>query len=99
MKKPKVLIIFAKSGTETSTRYGGFVKRIKKNGGFKYADVDYVALEDMLFRTMDDGRAKVHDPIRKINLAHYSFVYFKSWQSMPTLAASAGFYLQGMGIP
>lgn len=99
MKKPKVLIIFAKSGTETSTRYGGFVKRIKKNGGFKYADVDYVALEDLLFRTMDDGRAKVHDPIRKINLAHYSFVYFKSWQSMPTLAASAGFYLQGMGIP
>ena len=99
IKKPRILIVFAKRGTETSTRFAGFVKRIQKNGGFKYATVDYVALEDLLFRTMDDGRAKVHDPIRKINLAHYSFVYFKSWQSMPTLAASAAFYLEGMGIP
>lgn len=99
MNKPKILFVFARHGSDTSTRFGGFVKRIAKNGGFAYAEADYVALEDLIFHIKNGETAKVFDPIRNINLAQYSFVYFKSWQSMPRLAASAALYLEAQGIP
>lgn len=98
-KQPRILFIFAKHGSDTSTRFGGFIKRIKKNGGFKYADVDYVALEDLLFQVKGPGKARVFDPVRKIDLKDFNFVYFKSWQSMPELASAAARYLEAMGIP
>lgn len=99
MNKPKVLFIFARRGSDTSTRFGGFAKRIAKNGGLAYATTDYVALEDLIFHIKDGETARVFDPIRNIDLAKYSFVYFKSWQSMPRLAASAAIYLEAQGIP
>jgi len=99
IKKPRILFVFAKRGTGTSTKIGGFVKRIINNGGLAYADVDYVALEDLIFHIKSKHEARVYDPTRKIDLHEYSFVYFKSWQSMPELAAAAALYLEGMGIP
>lgn len=98
-KKPKILIVFARHGSDTSTKFGGFVKRLRNNGGFAYADVDYVALEDLRFRIIDATHTEVVDPVRGIDLAQYAFVYFKSWQSMPELAAAAAAYLEACGIP
>lgn len=97
-KRPKILIIFAKRGTDTSTRFGGFARRIQKNGGFAYADVDHVALEDLLFHIVDEATADIYDPRTAVHVKDYDFVYFKSWQSMPSLAASVALYLEGMGI-
>lgn len=96
--KPKLLIIVAKKASDTSTRYGGFVRRIVKNGGFAYADVDIVALDELLF-TVDDTQASVKTLDGRIDLSAYAFVYFKSWQAMPELAAAAAHYLEGLGIP
>lgn len=98
-KKARVLIVFAKHGTPTSTRFGGFVKRIQKNGGFTYAEVDYVALEDLIFRVYSRQKARVFDPERNIEVSDYSFVYFKSWQSMPDEASALAHYLEGIGVP
>lgn len=99
IKHPRVLFIFGKRGSDTSTRFAGFVKRIQKNGGLQYADVDCVALEDLVFHIKPGKKARVYDPISKIDLKNYSFVYFKSWQSMPESAAAAAHFLEGMGIP
>lgn len=99
IKRPKVLIIFAREVSEKSTRFGGFVRRIQKNGGFKYADVDYVALEKLIFHIKNKQIATVYDPERNINVGDYSFVYFKSWQSMPETAASVAHFLEAKGIP
>lgn len=99
IKKPKVLIVFTRQGTDTSTKFGGFVKRIQKNGGFGYADVDYVALEKLVFHIQDKDHAKIYDPIRDIDLSAYSFVYFKAWQSMPEYASSVAHFLEAQGIP
>ncbi len=97
--KPKILIVFAKHGSDTSTRFGGFVKRIRANGGFKYAEVDYVALEDLIFRVYSAKKARVFDPVRNIETSDYSFVYFKAWQSMADEASSLARYLEGVGVP
>lgn len=100
IKKPRILIVFAKRGTATSTRFGGFVTRIKNAGGFEYADVvDCVALEDLVFRIYSTKKARVLDINSTIDVSTYDFVYFKSWQSLPAEAASLAFYLEGMGIP
>ena len=99
VKKPKVLFLFARQGTETSTKYGGFVKRIQKNGGLSYADVDVAALENLIFHIQNKQIARVYDPVNGIDLGNYDFVYLKSWQSMPELAASAAHFLEGKGIP
>lgn len=98
-KKPKILIVFAKQGTDTSTRFGGFVKRIQHHGGFDYADVEYMALESLLFHIEDKTTARVTDSGTGRDLADYTFVYFKSWQSMPELAAAAAIYLEAKGVP
>lgn len=96
---PRILFVFSRRGSETSTRFGGFPLRIKKNGGLNYADYDCVALEDLIFRIYDDNKARVFDRERKIDVSKYSFVYFKSWQSMPEEAASLAYFLEGAGIP
>lgn len=97
--KPKVLIVFAREAGDSSTKYGGFVKRIQKNGGFAYADVDYVALENLIFHIKSKKVARIYDPVSNIDLESYSFVYLKSWQAMPELAASVAHFLEGKGIP
>jgi glutathione synthase/RimK-type ligase-like ATP-grasp enzyme len=98
-KLPRVLIVFAKDTGAKSTRFGGFVQRIIDNGGFSYAQVDYVALENIIFHIKNANEASVFDPKSGIQFADYDFVYFKSWQSMPEVAAAAALYLEGMGIP
>jgi len=98
-KKPRILIVFAHDTGEKSTRFGGFVKRIQANGGFSYADVDYVALEDLVFEIKSETEARVYDPVHNIDFKNYAFVYFKSWQSMPVWAAAAAHYLEAIGIP
>ena len=99
IKKPRILFVFAKNAGPTSTRFGGFVNRIRKNGGLDYAEADCVALEDLVFHIKNQDSARVYDPVSGTDLSQYSFVYFKSWQSMPGLAASAALYLDAMGIP
>jgi glutathione synthase/RimK-type ligase-like ATP-grasp enzyme len=99
VKKPKVLILFAREASQSSTKYAGFIKRIQKNGGFAYADVACAALENLIFHIQNKQVARVYDPINKIDLSSYDFVYLKSWQSMPELAGSVAHYLEGKGIP
>jgi glutathione synthase/RimK-type ligase-like ATP-grasp enzyme len=99
VRKTRILMVFAKDAGVKSTRYGGFVQRVINNGGFKYAKVDYVALENLVFHIKNANEASVSDPVSGVNLSDYDFVYFKSWQSMPELAAAAAHYLEGMGIP
>lgn len=97
--KPKILFVFARNTGDNSTRFGGFVKRIAKNGGFSYADVDYVALEDLVFHIKNKRTARIYDPVAGVDVGSYSFVYLKSWQSLPELAASVAHFLEGKGIP
>lgn len=99
VKKPKVLILFAREAAPTSTKYAGFVKRIQKKGGFAYADVECAALENLIFHIQNSQVARIYDPVNNIDLSHYDFVYLKSWQSMPELAGSVAHYLEGKGIP
>ncbi|MFZ1250106.1 MAG: RimK/LysX family protein [Candidatus Microsaccharimonas sp.] len=99
VKKPKVLILFAREAARTSTKYAGFITRIQKNGGFSYADVECAALENLIFHIKNKQVAQVYDPKNNIDLSKYDFVYLKSWQSMPELAASVAHYLEGQGIP
>jgi len=99
LKKPRILIVFGRNTGEKSTRFGGFVKRIQDNGGFAYADVDYVALEELVFHITNRKVARVYNPTNGIDLASYAFVYLKSWQAMPELAASVAHFLEGKGIP
>jgi len=99
IKRPKILIVFAKHGTPTSTRFGGFVKRLQKNGGFSYADVDYVALEDLLFHIKDNETAMVASIETGIDIADYAFVYFKSWEALRDMASAAAIYLAAKGVP
>lgn len=97
--KPRILFVFARRGSDNSTRFGGFARRIAKNGGLSYTDYDSVALEDLIFRIYDDKKARVFDKEHAINVSKYTFVYFKSWQSMPEEAASLAHYLGSVGIP
>lgn len=97
--KPKLLIVFSRQKSDTSTLYGGFVKRIEKNGGFTFADVSYVALENLIFHIQDTENARIYDPISGIEVGDYSFVYLKSWQALPEEAAALALFLEGKGIP
>lgn len=99
MKKPSILFIFANRGSETSTRFGGFTKRLKKYGALEYTSkADVAALEDFLY-VIDNGEAKIIDMFTGKDIASYSFVYFKGWESMSDRAAAAAIYLQVHGIP
>lgn len=99
MKKPSILFIFANRGSETSTRFGGFTKRLKKYDALGYTSkADVAALEDFLY-VIDNGEAKIIDMFTGKDIASYSFVYFKGWESMSDRAAAAAIYLQVHGIP
>jgi glutathione synthase/RimK-type ligase-like ATP-grasp enzyme len=98
-KQARILVVFARNTGQKSTRFGGFVRRIVENGGFSYAQADVVALEDLIFHIKSDGTARVYDPESGVDLSKYDFVYFKSWQLMPELAAAAAHYLEALGIP
>lgn len=98
-RKPKILFLFSRRGSETSTKFGGFTKRLKNNGALAYTEkADVAALEDLLF-SIENGNAKVIDLVSKGDIASYDLVYFKQWENMPNIAAATAIYLHSHGVP
>jgi len=100
MKKsvPKVLIVFTERRSETSTWFGGFVKRLQKRPGLEGIDMSHVALEDLIFE-IKDNTATIFDVRTETYVDDYTWVYFKRWMSMPNEAAALAVFLRARGIP
>ena len=54
MSRPTIVFVFSREGTDTSTRYGGFARRLVKSGNFPEADVKTVALENLIYHVSYD---------------------------------------------
>lgn len=100
MKKtnPKVLFVFTQRRSKTSTWFGGFSGRLQKRPGLEGIDIDYLALEDLIFE-IKDNKATVTDARTGKPVEHYTWVYFKRWMSMPDEAAAFAIFLHARGIP
>lgn len=98
-QKPKVVFVFARSGSETSTKFGGFAKRLKKFGGLRGVDTYSCALEDMVFTIKDKMHAEVVDTRSGLRFSEASFVYFKSWQELADEGAALALFFTGLGVP
>lgn len=98
-QKPKVVFVFARAGSETSTRFGGFAKRLKKFGGLRGVETYSCALEDMVFTIKDKMHAEVVDVRSGLHLSEASFVYFKSWQELADEGAALALFFTGLGVP
>lgn len=100
MKKQNytVVIVFAKNRGETSTRFGGFARRLQKNGHLTNCSIRTVALEDITFdiASKNDSFAYINttDPFIDADM-----VYFKSWESDQEVAATLAALLKARGIP
>jgi len=81
-KKKQLVIVFTVERDMSSTRYGGFGRRLQKYGGLANFDITTVALENLAFIITEDHEAHVIDTVTGIDLASVDFVYFKSWESM-----------------
>lgn len=99
MDKPFVVFVFSFGGSDTSTRYGGFAKRLQKAGGLKDCDVLTVALENLQFIVEEDGSADVIDSVSRVSLGQASLVYMKSRWGLPEEANALANYLFYKGIP
>jgi hypothetical protein len=99
MPKPLVVFVFSFEGTDSSTLYGGFAKRLQKAGGLKDCEVLTVALENLLFIVREDGSADVIDSISKKSLDQAALVYMKSKWGLPEEANALANYLFYKGIP
>jgi glutathione synthase/RimK-type ligase-like ATP-grasp enzyme len=98
-RRPRVAFVFARRGrAENSTLYGGFVKRIQKNGGLTSVDTEYFALEELIYEINGDD-ARIYTPGKKYELAEFDFVYVKSWSSYADRGAALANYLDAKGIP
>lgn len=98
LAKPRILLVFTREASKTSTRGRGFVNRLKKYGDFSFADAEVMALEDLVF-TIDKRKAQViHWPTGQ-DPADFDLVYFKAWQSMPRQAAALAIYLRAKAVP
>lgn len=100
MKKtvPKILIVFTQRRSENSTWFGGFVKRLQKRPGLEGINIDYVALEDLIFE-IKDNKPTIFDVRTEKYIKDYTWAYFKRWMSMPDEAAALAIYLQSQGTP
>lgn len=98
LNNPKILFIFTREASLTSTRGAGFITRLKKYGNFDFAEAEVMALEDLVF-VVDKRKALVFDWQTKKDPASYDFVYFKAWESMPDVAAALAIYLRAKGVP
>lgn len=100
MKKttPKILVVFTVRRSENSTWFGGFVKRLQKRPGLEGIDIDYVALEDLIFE-IKNNKPTIFDVRTEKFIDDYTWVYFKRWMSMPDEAAALAIFLQARGIP
>lgn len=97
--KPVVYFVFRSNAGPTSTRFGGFVRRLKKYGDMPEADYKTVALEDMTFVIDSRGLARIVDTAGETLFEDASLVYFKSWEAMPETTAMVVSYLKAKGIP
>jgi glutathione synthase/RimK-type ligase-like ATP-grasp enzyme len=97
--KPIVYIVFRFDYGKKSTRYEGFVNRMK-NGNF-LPDAEYrcIALSELVYVIDKNGIAGIFDKDGVEVLHDASFVYFKSWEKMPEKASAIAIYLQAKGIP
>lgn len=96
--KPKIIFVFAKEGSATSTKYGGFAARLKKTEALTSYDLETIALENLAYYINEDGSAAVIDTKTNSDIKQASLVYLKSWQSMPNEAAALANYLLYQGV-
>lgn len=96
---PVVYIVFKTNAGPTSTRFGGFISRLKKTGHMPQATYKAVALEDLTFAIDAQARAAIYDTQGNEQFADADFVYFKSWESMPETVGMLVSYLRAKGIP
>lgn len=97
--KPLVIFVFPYEGTESSTKYGGFARRLKRYGGLKGCDTLTVALENLMFIVHENGEADVIDAVSGRSLGEATFVYLKSWEALPEEASALANYLFYKGVP
>lgn len=97
--KPFMTIVFPTERADSSTRYGGFARRLKKAGGFPDIEVLTVALENLVFIVNEAGEAHVIDSVSGRDIGDSQFVYLKSWEAMPEEASALTNYLFFKGIP
>jgi hypothetical protein len=98
MKRPLVVFVFSKEGSATSTRYGGFAKRLQQAGALPDCDVLTVALENLVYVIDEQGQADVFDSVSGQSMGEAALVYLKSWEAMPEEAAALTIYLQHKGV-
>jgi len=97
--KPIVYVVFRINYGKNSTRFEGFINRMK-NGNF-LPDAEYrcIALSDLIYSIDKNGIAAIYNADGSEVLHDASFVYFKSWEKMPEKASAVAIYLQAKGIP
>lgn len=98
MNRPTIVFVFSREGTDTSTRYGGFARRLVKSGNFPEADVKTVALENLIYHVSYD-KTSVVDARTGFDLGDAQFVYLKSWSSLADEAVALAHYLFAKGVP
>lgn len=98
-KKPVIYFVFRINEGPTSTRFGGFVSRLKKTGFMPDAEYKTVALSDLSFVIDENNFASIYDKQGEKQFHDASFVYFKSWEGMPEIASMVVSYLRSQGVP
>jgi len=96
-REPRVLIVFVDRGSPNGTQFGGFARRLRKRGGLDGIVVDHVALDDLYFQIKGEDTS-VTDLRTDAPIDGYDWVYFKSWERRPDVAAAFASYLQRRGI-
>lgn len=97
--KPIVYIVFRTNAGPTSTRFGGFITRLKKTGHMPDATYIPVALEDLTFTIDQSGYAAIYDTAGNEQFSDATLVYFKSWEVYPEQASMIVSFLRAKGIP
>lgn len=96
---PVIYFVFRENAGSTSTRFGGFVRRLVKSGAMPKAEYKAVALEELVFALSKDGNGTIYTSDGTQVFHDASLVYFKSWEGMPEHASMVVSYLQAKGIP
>lgn len=98
-KEPFIVFVFPVERANSSTRYAGFGRRLKKAGGLPDQPIVTVALENLAFITRENGEAQVIDTVTGVDIGDASFVYLKSWEVMPEEACALANFLFYKGVP
>lgn len=97
--KGLVVFVFAREGSASSNRYGGFAAKLQQAGALPGHDVLTVALENLAYIVEQNGGAQVIDTVSGVDIGTANFVYLKSWEAMPEEAAALAHYLSHKGVP